>query len=161
MVLSVGANKKRILAVILLVAVAAAAFFLIPRGEEKKTYPGLTNEERIAFLQSFGWQVEAEPVETREVAVPAEFSDIYTAYNEMQKAQGFDLAPLKGEPVTQYRYRVTNYPGVEGEVYATLLVREGVIVGGDVALDTADGFMHGFAADSARYEAPQTAGAAA
>ena len=157
MVLSVGANKKRILAVVLLVALAAAAFFFIPRGEKKAACPAMTNEERVAFLQCFGWQVEPEPVETREVAIPAEFSDIYNAYNEMQKAQGFDLAPLKGEPVTQYRYRVTNYPDADGEVYATLLVREGVVVGGDVALDTADGFMHGFAADSARYEAPKTA----
>ncbi len=157
MVLSVGANKKRILAVVLLVAIAAAAFFFIPRGEEKAPCPAMTNEERLAFLQSFGWQVEPEPVETREVAIPAEFSDIYSAYNEMQKAQGFDLSLIKGEPVTQYRYRVTNYPGVEGEVYATILVREGVVVGGDVALDTADGFMHGFAADSARYEAPKSA----
>lgn len=154
MVVSVGAYKKRILAVLLLVAVAVAAFFLIPRGEEKPVYPAMTNEERVAFLQGFGWQVEPEPIDMREVVIPAEFSDVYTAYNDMQKAQGFDLAPYAGEPVTQYRYRITNYPDVEGEVYATLLVREDVIIGGDVALDAENGFMHGFAADSAAFETP-------
>lgn len=37
MVLSVGANKKRILAVVLLVAIAVGAFFLIPREPERVT----------------------------------------------------------------------------------------------------------------------------
>ena len=58
MVLSVGANKKRILAVLLLVAIAVGAFFLIPREPERVTYPGMTNEERVAFLSTFNWTVE-------------------------------------------------------------------------------------------------------
>ena len=82
--------------------------------------------------------------------IPAQFNDVYTTYNVMQKAQGFDLKPYAGETCTQYKYKVTNYPG-EQEVYATLLVYGKLIVGGDLACAEVDGFMHGFAADSARY----------
>ncbi len=153
MVVSLKANKKRIAAfLILAVVVIGACIFLRggPGEEPVKEFPGGTNEERVSFLQSFGWQVGADPAETREVMIPAEFNDVYTTYNVMQKAQGFDLKPYAGEVCTQYKYKIDNYPG-ETEVYATLLVYGNLIIGGDVACAEAAGFMHGFAADSARY----------
>lgn len=152
MVVSVKANKKRILAFLLLaVIVVGACLFLRggPEAEQKEILGG-TEEQRVAFLQSFGWQVEPQAAETREVMIPAEFSDVYTAYNAMQKAQGFDLEPYAGQVCTQYKYKITNYPE-EDEVYATLLVQGDLIIGGDVACGEIDGFMHGFAPDSARY----------
>lgn len=155
MVISVSANKKRILAVLVLIVLAAAAFFLIPEKTERPVYTAATNDERIAFLSSFGWTVEEGPMDVREVVIPAEFSDVYTAYNEMQGAQGFDLKPYAGEKCTQYRYIVTNYPEKENTVLATLLVFGDRIVGGDIASDAADGFMHGFAPNSAHYEMPE------
>ena len=109
MIVSLGANKKRILAVLVLIAIAVSAFFLIPRGEKRQTFPGMTGEERLAFLTSFGWEAEAEPQDMREVVIPAKFNDVYAAYNTMQQASGAE-----------------------------------------------DGFMHGFAADSARYEMPKS-----
>lgn len=153
MFVSLKANKKRIIAFLVLAAVAAAGcFFLKMQGAEPKPaeYFGETGEERISFLESFGWQVDPEPTETREVMIPAEFNDVYQNYNAMQQAQGFDLAPYSGEVVTQYKYLITNYQG-EAEVYATLLVYGRLIIGGDVACGKVDGFMHGFAKDSARY----------
>ena len=67
MIVSLGVNKKRILAVLVLIAIAVSAFFLIPRGEKRQTFPGMTGEERLAFLTSFGWEAEAEPQDVREV----------------------------------------------------------------------------------------------
>ena len=152
MVVSLKANRKRILAFLLLaVIVVGACVFLQSRGEEEsQPIPGGTNEERVAYLQSFGWQVQEEPAETREVMIPAQFNNVYTAYNVMQQAQGFDLKPYAGEVCTQYLYKVENYPN-ESEVYATLLVYGEEIIGGDVASAKVDGFMHGFAPDSARF----------
>lgn len=152
MVVSLKANRKRIVAFLLLaVIVVGACFFLQSRGEEERQpVPGGTNEERVAYLQSFGWQVQTEPTETREVMIPAQFNDVYNAYNVMQKAQGFDLEPYAGEICTQYLYKIENYPD-ETEVYATLLVYGDEIIGGDVACSEVDGFMHGFAPDSARF----------
>lgn len=154
MFVSMKPNKKRIMAfAVLAVAVVGAVFFLRwQKGEqpEPQQFFGETNEERLAFLQSFGWQTEAQASEQREVMIPAEFDDVYQTYNAMQQAQGFDLAPYAGEIVTQYKYHITNYPG-ETEVFATLLVYGRLIVGGDLACAEVDGFMHGFAKDSAHY----------
>lgn len=152
MVLSLKANKKRILAFFVLAAAVIGACFILGNNEEDKPKEilGGTNEERVAFLQGFGWQLDTDPAETREVMIPAEFNDVYTTYNVMQKAQGFDLKPYAGEICTQYKYRVNNYPNA-AEVYATLLVYGDLIIGGDVACAEADGFMHGFAQNSARY----------
>ncbi len=156
MFVSLKANRKRIAAfVILAAAVVAACLFLRWRGGEEgpaepREFFGETNEERLEYLSSFGWQVEQEPAETREVMIPKEFNDVYQNYNAMQQAQGFDLAPYSGQVVTQYKYLITNYPN-ETEVYATLLVYGRLIIGGDVACGKVDGFMHGCAKDSARY----------
>lgn len=152
MVVSVKANRKRIVAFLLLAVIIAGAWFFLRGGpqEEPEEILGGTEEQRVAFLQSFGWQVEPQAAETREVMIPAEFSDVYTAYNAMQKAQGFDLEPYAGQVCTQYKYKITNYPE-EDQVYATLLVQGDRILGGDVACGEIDGFMHGFAPDSARY----------
>lgn len=154
MFVSMKANKKRIIAFLILAAAVVAAVFYLRWNKgaqpEPQTFTGETNEERVAFLQSFGWQTEAEPAETREVMIPAQFDDVYQNYNAMQQAQGFDLAPYAGEVVTQYKYKITNYPG-ETEVFATLLVYGRLIIGGDLACAEANGFMHGFAADSAHY----------
>lgn len=157
MVFSVRANKKRILAVLVLLAIVACGIIFIPKmvTAPMKHY-GETPEQRLEFLKSYGWEVSAEPIDSRDVTIPKEFSDVYTKYNIMQKAQGFDLKPYSGMVCRQYIYLVENYPENKNEVHATLLVYEGVIVGGDISCAEVDGFMHGFAADSARYgEAPK------
>lgn len=155
MVVSLKANKKRVIAFLVLAAVVVGAcIFLRMGGQEQPQEPqevyGETNEERVQFLTSFGWQVEEQAAETREVMIPAEFNDVYTTYNAMQQAQGFDLRPYAGQVCTQYKYRITNYPD-QTEVFATLLVYGRIVIGGDVACAEVDGFMHGFAPDSPRY----------
>lgn len=155
MFVSLKANKKRIVAFAVLAAVViAGCLFLRWQGDSEPEKPmpisGATNEERIAYLAGFGWQTESGPAETREVMIPREFNDVYQNYNAMQQAQGFDLAPYSGQVVTQYKYLITNYPD-ETEVYATLLVYGETVIGGDIACGKVDGFMHGFAKDSARY----------
>lgn len=153
MFISLKANKKRIIAFLVLVCVVVAACFLL-QNKEEPTEPtefyGGTNEERVLFLKSFGWEMDEAAIETREVMIPETFNEVYTTYNDMQKAQGFDLKPYAGYKCMQYKYLVTNYPS-ENEVYATLLVYDKLILGGDLACAEVDGFMHGFAKDSAAY----------
>jgi hypothetical protein len=154
MVVSLKANKKRILAFLVLAAIVIVACVLLRHkggGESNAPEVNLaTNEERVSFLSNFGWEVDAEPSENREVMIPEKFNDVYTAYNEMQKAQGYDLKPYAGYRCMQYKYKVSNYPN-EDEVYATMLVYDNKLLGGDIACVKVDGFMHGFAADSTRY----------
>lgn len=170
MVFSVKANKGKIISVILVIAVIIGGVMFLPNKnteDVQELYYAETNEQRIEFLESFGWDVSEDAIDTREVTIPSEFSDVYTNYNTMQLAQGFDLLPYSGVICTQYIYLITNYPNEESQINATLLVYEGQIIGGDVYCSDADGFMHGFDIDSQAYsstteetqESEETAGA--
>ena len=102
-----------------------------------------TNEDRIRFLSQFGWEVDAQPLEEKEVVIPAEFDKIFAGYNQIQRAQGLDLGKYKKKKLMRYTYNVTNYDG-EGTVYANLLVYRNRVVGGDICSSDAGGFVQGF-----------------
>lgn len=108
-------------------------------------YSGVkTNEDRIAFLEQFGWQVNAEPIEEVQVTIPEEFDKIFTGYNEIQKRQGLDLSDYKKKKVMRYTYTVTNYEDAVGTVYANLLIYRNRVIGGDLCSADVSGFIHGF-----------------
>ncbi len=152
-VLSVKPSRKKTVAVlcVLLVAVTAVILLVSLRSSnaqadsagEKYSLNAGTNEERVAFFKQFGWDVKAEPVSTGDISIPATFSDVYTAYNNIQKEQGLDLLPYAGKTCTQYIYQITNYPQQE-YMRGTLLVYKGKVVGGDLSTPQLDGFMTGF-----------------
>jgi len=103
-----------------------------------------TNEDRIAFLAQFGWEVEPQPAEEATVTIPSEFDRVFVSYNELQKRQGLDLTKYKRKEMTRYTYIVTNYPDYDGVVYANLLVYRNKVVGGDICSADVNGFLHGF-----------------
>ena len=100
-----------------------------------------TNEQRVKFLESFGWEVETEPDEVLDVLIPREMDEVY---NEIQKAQGCDLNKLAGKRCKRYTYVINNYPDRPENVRANLIIYKNKIVGGDVCSIELDGFMHGF-----------------
>lgn len=106
------------------------------------------------FLTAHGWRVSEQAPEVTEVTVPETFNAVYAAYNELQKAQGFDLAPYRGMRLTKYLFRVEDYPGRpgDGSIRAAVLTSGGEIVGGDICSLRPDGFMHGFLFESVDYE---------
>lgn len=104
-----------------------------------------TNEDRIAYLQSYGWQVSEEPTQMQEVRIPTETNEVFTRYNDLQISQGFDLTEFAGKTVKRYVYEVKNHPGDDGIWYATVLVYKNNVIGGDVASADQKGVMHGFA----------------
>ncbi len=105
-----------------------------------------TNEQRVALLESYGWQVEPEPRSEREVQIPKTFDDTYQAYNAIQLGQGLDLTPYQGKRAMLYTYELTEYPtGAEG-VTANLLIRKDRLIAADISAAEADGFVHGITA---------------
>ncbi len=102
-----------------------------------------TNEDRVEFLASYGWQVEPEEIEIVEVTIPSEFDSVYKTYNELQKGEGLDLEKYRGKSVKRYTYRVKNYES-ETEVFANVIVYKNRVIGGDVCSSDVNGFMHGF-----------------
>ena len=124
--------------------------------EPQTLYSARTDEERIEFLNSFGWEVQPQPAEVMELTIPETCDGVYKEYNEIQQRQGMDLSKYKGKRVKRWTYEITNYPD-EPQVVANLLVYEDKIIGGDVSTVRLDGFMHGFAADSQRLSTIQKA----
>ncbi len=102
-----------------------------------------TNEDKIAYLERFGWQVNPEPLAVEELLIPEKFDDTYTEYLELQSSQGFDLSECCGKRVKRYTYEITNYPTGETGVQISLLVYKNKVVGGEVLSAQLDGFIHG------------------
>lgn len=120
---------------------AAAPAFLGRRAEVKCPTPA----DGAAWLQEQGWEVDSEPTGRMEVMVPAQFDQIYESYNDIQKAQGFDISRYKGETVTKYTYLVKNYSQEPEGVAANLLVYQGRIIGADLCSLELGGFLKGAA----------------
>ena len=145
-------------AVLLLALGVIVAVVLWPRSQlaveaDSRGVTGIsTNEQRVQYIQGFGWTVDAQPIEVVEVNIPRAFNAVYNNYNELQKKQGFNLLPYRGRRVKRWTYRITNYPGVTDEVRCNLLIYDDRVIGGDVSTVAISGFMHGLS----RANIPQT-----
>ena len=156
-IMSARVSKRKVLTgLIVAVGVVLLLVFLLGKAGETPaaaaTEPSATaeidagtNDGRIAFLQSFGWEVSETPTETQEVKIPQEFNNVFTRYNQLQQSQNYDLAPYAGKTVKRYVYAVTNYPDGAQDWYATVLDQGGEVIGGDVSSTRQGGKMHGFA----------------
>lgn len=101
-----------------------------------------TNEDRIAYLEQYGWKVQAQPVSVEELLIPQEFDETYTQYIALQASQNFDLTEYGGKRVKRYAYIITNYPTGEVGVQAGLLIYKNTVIGGEVLSAHMDGFIH-------------------
>ncbi len=110
-------------------------------------YSAADDAQRLSFLSQFGWDVVTEPVEVREIVIPAEFDTAYEQYNKFQLELGFDLSDYCAKRAKRWTYEVKNYPGYEnsGLVQANIFVLDGKVIGGDICSIEKDGFMHSFA----------------
>ncbi len=123
----------------------AGAVASVGASDSEKLKAGEKEEERIAYLTSFGWEAEQPAAQSAEVLIPNEFNETMEKYNDLQKKQGFDLEKFKGQRVKRYTYKIINYPDeAQGDVAANIYVANGKIIGGDISSTQLDGFMHGF-----------------
>ena len=147
LVMTAKVNKKKIAIIAAGVVAVIAALILLFGGKESAPTSSVTvsgNEDRVQFLSSFGWEVAVSPVQTSQVRIPAESNQVFERYNALQKYQGYDLSPYAGKTVMRYVYTVKNYPGATEPVYATLLISNNQVIGGDITDTAPTGMMHGF-----------------
>lgn len=102
-----------------------------------------SNQDRVAYLEAYGWTVSEEPVATQELVIPEEMDESYDEYLTLQEEQGFDLKKYAGKRVKRYTYEITNYPSGETGVQANLLIYKNTVVGGEVLSPQTDGVLHG------------------
>ena len=148
MMMTAKVNTKKIL-IALAATAALIAALVLTLGKGDSDPAAVTtmsdNNHRVEFLQSQGWQVTETPKEASQVRIPTEQTPVYARYNELQKTQGYDLAPYAGKTVMRYVYQINNYPGATEPVYATLLIYKNQVIGGDVTNTAAKGVIQGFA----------------
>ena len=151
MIFTVKIRRRGLLIALALVVAAAAGAMLFSNygsgeaaaavfGRGKSEVRCTSAEERAAYLGKFGWT--AEEMGSLEVMIPAEFDGVYETYNAIQTAQGFKLEKYKGEQVTKYSYKVTNFPE-EGEVIANLLIYKDRVIAADLSSTELGGFIRG------------------
>lgn len=148
LVMTAKVDKRKI---ILVAAAVIAAIFglviLLGGGDDAQTAgaPSLaTNEGRVKFLTDFGWDVVVSPIESGQIKIPANSSEVFDRYNALQKSQGFDLSKFGGKVVMRYVYQIKNYPGATDPVYATLLIYKDQVIGGDITDTSARGVVRPF-----------------
>ena len=154
MIVSAKVSKRKLLTgVIAAVGVILLLVFLCGRADAEAsdtpegtvtTNEVATNQQRLAFLQSFGWEVSEAPEETQEVRIPETFNEVFTRYNQLQQSQGYDLEPFAGKSAKRYVYRILNHPN-GADYFATLLIHKDEVIGGDITGTGQGGSMHGFA----------------
>ena len=160
MVMTAKVDLKKILLILAAVAAAIVALILIfgGSGEAAATSaPSLaTNDGRVQFLESFGWQVVNSPIQSSQVKIPEEMSEVFRRYNALQLSQGYDLQEHAGQTVMRYVYELENYPGATEKVLATVLVRKGQVIGGDITDTAPGGKIHGFKAPAGTQPTTET-----
>ena len=147
MVMTAKVDLKKILLALAAVAVLILALIaLLGGGEAEETSaPAISNNDaRVKFLTDLGWDVTTSPVESSQVRIPEEGTEVFNRYNNLQKSQGYDLSKFAGKRVMRYVYKVNNYPGATEPVYATLLIYKNAVIGGDVTNSAANGPIRGF-----------------
>ncbi|MCH5185774.1 MAG: DUF4830 domain-containing protein [Oscillospiraceae bacterium] len=102
-----------------------------------------TEDKNIAFLEKYGWEVKPGFIECEDIVIPEEFDDVYTDYNDIQKAAGLDIEKYKGKRGVRYTYIVENYPDETSEsVRANVICIDGIPVAGDIMTVGLHGFMY-------------------
>lgn len=97
----------------------------------------------MQYLTDYGWEVVHSPVQTQQVRIPSEVTDVYDRYNALQMSQGFNLTDYAGKTATRYVYEIKNYPNASDPVYATLLVYRDQVIGADITDTSANGVVQG------------------
>ena len=141
MIITAKLSKRKLTGLVLVVLVCALGIALFVTGCSGDKTPDLSkNEARVSFLQSLGWQVSDEPAKTQQVNIPDEMNDTLAKYNEIQLKQGLDLSEHLGKTAMRYVYAISNYPDAQGEVFATLLIRDGKLIAADLTSWDENGF---------------------
>ena len=153
LVMTAKVDKKKI-AIILGAIVLAVIGLVALLGQGDSVPTGsisvASNEDRVNFLSSFGWEVTNSPVESSQVRIPENSSEVFDRYNALQKSQGYDLSSHAGDPVMRYVYQINNYPGATEPVYATILISKNQVIGGDITDTAARGVIRGFKMPSSK-----------
>lgn len=143
----ISKKTKAVLSILIFGLVMALLIVLTghrDRTEKSEQTPEIhlaANTDRITYLESYGWQLDPEPLETLQFLLPETLEEPYLTYNDLQISQGFDLRPYCGQQLSRYTYEVTNYPERPDGVQINLYICGEIPVAGDILCTGSDGFQ--------------------
>lgn len=145
---SLKLTKKRAVALLLILGVILSTAVILCSSPRSLFSTGdmldvSQTNGREKYLASYGWVIDPDSEEARNVLLPKNFEGAVREYADMQTSQGYDFASYAGLECSQFTYTVTNYEGCSSTVYATLYVKGTRVIGGDIHSAEIDGFMHG------------------
>ena len=82
-------NKRKLTVTFAAVVILIVAIFIICNNSnttETALFSKIVknNDDRIAYLNSFGWEVDATPMEEESIVIPRKLGSIYENYNKIQ-----------------------------------------------------------------------------
>lgn len=133
-------SRSKALGLLWLLLLAFLGILLLHACTSEWSAPAASDEQRVAYLVSLGWEVDAEPVETLSLTLPDPLEEPYLSYNVLQLSQGYDLQAYCGKTLERCTYTVTNHPS--GRIcQADLYLFRGEIVAGDILCTGEGGFI--------------------
>lgn len=138
-----GSGRSRLPAAVGVILLICAAVWIVFRlfANGSSGISGESNAQRIAYIESFGWDPGISHTDTKEVRIPVNFDEVYQEYNDLQKKQGFDLKKYRAHTVRQYTYQIKRTDDDPVPLYAHLLVENGIIIGADITSAEAGGLQ--------------------
>ena len=128
-----------------LILSAGLIFLLAPSKntsqESSKPISLVTNEDRLSFLAACGLEALPDPITTLDLQLPSPLDERYSAYNQLQLPQGFDLSQYCGCQLTRYTYAITDHPDAKSGVQANLYLFEDTLVAADLFCAGENGFI--------------------
>ena len=106
-IITAKCSKRRVVKILLIFALLLSLFLALRACRHSSPPPVIaagTNEERIAYLASLGWEVNDQPIETLSVTLGETLEEPYLSYNDLQLSQGFDLTRYCGQTLSRYTY---------------------------------------------------------
>ncbi len=79
-----------------------------------------------------------------QVHIPAQFTETYTKYNELQKSQGLDLEKHKGKECTLYIYKLKDLKIDYADAYASIIVYKDKVIAGHISTGILGSAMYTF-----------------
>ena len=110
-----SSNLKKLFGVVCALTLVSlvAVFFVNSQSnvniKKVSLYTAEPADDRLKFISDHGWIVDEEPVEVRQIAIPQEFDDVYSNYNEIQLSRGYDLTKYAGRSAKRWTYIIRNY----------------------------------------------------
>jgi hypothetical protein len=145
MVMTARVDMKKVILTLAAVVLVIIALSVLFRGGEDTALTAAgavaSNDERVQFLTDLGWNVSTSPVESSQVRIPGEATEVFERYNALQKSQGYDLSKFAGKTAMRYVYKVDTASDTAEPVYATLLIYKNQVIGGDITDTAANGTM--------------------